>query len=78
MIDSLGPSPIQPVVAASRLPRPLKDELATALIGLHRDPAMRPALAYGFVKRLDPVVDSDYDPIRRMLEVVERAGARFV
>lgn len=74
VIESLGPSPIQPVVAARRLPRSLKSELAKALTSMHRDPAAQRALAYGFVKRWDPVVDSHYDPIRRMLEVVEQAG----
>jgi phosphonate transport system substrate-binding protein len=74
VIESLGPSPIQPVVAASRLPLSLKDDLARALASMHRDPEGRQALAYGSVKRLVPVTDRDYDPIRRMLEAVERAG----
>lgn len=77
VIQSLGPSPIQPVVVASRLPSSLKDDLATALTSMHRDSEARQALAYGSVKRLVPVTDSDYDPIRRMLEAIERAGVSF-
>ncbi|MCL5735504.1 MAG: PhnD/SsuA/transferrin family substrate-binding protein [Actinobacteria bacterium] len=77
VIDSLGPSPIQPVVVASRLPGRVKDELRTALAEMHNDAEGRRALAWGFVKRLEAVVDADYDPIRRMLEAVERAGVGF-
>jgi phosphonate transport system substrate-binding protein len=78
VIASLGPSPIQPLVAARRLPQSLRSSVAKAVIDMHRVPEAQQALAYGFVKHWDPVADSDYDPIRHMLEVVDRAGLSFV
>jgi len=74
VIESLGPSPIQPVVAARRLPRSLKSELRKALTGMHHHGASHRALAYGFVKRWEPVIDIHYDPIRRTPEVIEQAA----
>jgi phosphonate transport system substrate-binding protein len=77
VIESLGPSPIQPAVAASLLPRSLKRELRAALMDMHHDTEAQEALAYGLVKRWEPVIDNHYDPIRCMLEVIERAGLSF-
>jgi phosphonate transport system substrate-binding protein len=67
VIDTLGPSPIQPVVAARRLPPRLKAELRTALLRLSDDEAMRDALRYGHIARFVAVTDAHYDPIRLML-----------
>lgn len=77
LVESLGPSPIQPVVAASRLPESLKQELAEAFVDMHHDPAMKQTLSYGFVKRWEQVIDSDYEPIRRMLSLVEDRQIRM-
>lgn len=73
IIDSLGPSTIQPVVAAGRLPATLRADLAAALAELAREPGASEALRAGFIERLAPVVDRDYDDIRAMLADVERA-----
>jgi ABC-type phosphate/phosphonate transport system substrate-binding protein len=74
VIDAFGPSTIQPVVAASRLPARLKDQVREALVGLAGDPAARPVLAYGLVDRFTPVGDGAYDDIRAMLATIEAAG----
>jgi phosphonate transport system substrate-binding protein len=74
VVDAFGPSTIQPVVAASRLPDPLKQEVREVLVGLGDDPAARPALAHGFVERFAAVDDGAYDDIRAMLATVEAAG----
>jgi phosphonate transport system substrate-binding protein len=71
VIDVLGPSPIQPVVAASRLPDSLKAGLRAALLELGEDTSAQKHLAHGFVDRFVPVVDADYDPIREMLKAAE-------
>jgi phosphonate transport system substrate-binding protein len=42
VIGSFGPSTIQPVVAASRLPEQLKGEVQDLLVGLADDPTARP------------------------------------
>lgn len=69
VIDSLGPSPIQPVVAARRLPESLRGELREALVSVRHE-----GLAWGEVERLVPVGDSDYDAIRAMLAACREAG----
>lgn len=74
VIDSLGPSTIQPVVAASRLSGALKAELRSVLLELGDDPATREALDRGFVERFVRVDDSAYDDIRMMLAAAESAG----
>ena len=73
VIASLGPSTIQPVVAASSLPDGLKSDLQAALLSMHNDPSMRKRLALGLVERFAPVSDSTYDDLRHMLRVAEDA-----
>jgi phosphonate transport system substrate-binding protein len=48
VIDTLGPSTIQPIVAAHHLPPALRAEIQAALLHLHHDPAAQPALAHGY------------------------------
>ncbi|GAB4242598.1 MAG: hypothetical protein Kow00129_01210 [Thermoleophilia bacterium] len=74
VIDQLGPSSIQPVVASSRLPEKVKQEAKRALLDLGQDAESRRALAKGFVRRFAEVEDGDYDDIRQMLEAAERTG----
>ena len=45
VIDSLGPSTIQPVVAATRLPDSLKADIREVLLTMSRDSAVRTRLA---------------------------------
>ena len=74
VIEVLGPSSIQPMVAARHLPADLKAALRTAILGMSDNPAARVELARGFVERFVPVVDADYDDIRGMLDAAENAG----
>jgi phosphonate transport system substrate-binding protein len=74
VIGAFGPSTIQPVVAASRLPAPLKDQVRELLVTLADDPAARPVLDYGLVDRFTLVDDAAYDDIRAMLATIEAAG----
>ena len=74
VIGCLGPSTIQPVVAASRLPEWLKDQVREVLVELAADPAARPVLDYGLIDRFTPVDDAAYDDIRAMLATIETAG----
>ncbi|HEV2013252.1 MAG TPA: PhnD/SsuA/transferrin family substrate-binding protein [Candidatus Dormibacteraeota bacterium] len=69
VIDSLGPSPIQPVVARRALDAKLRRELRSTLLNLAGD-----RLGQGLVKGLVPVTDGWYDPIRKMLARVNRAA----
>jgi len=74
VISAFGPSTIQPVVAASRLPARLKHQVRDLLVGLGSDPAARPVLDYGLIDRFDPIGDAAYDDIRAMLATIETAG----
>ena len=74
VVDVFGPSTIQPVVTASRLPGPLKDEVRELLVELGDDPSARPALGHGFVERFVAVDAAAYDDIRVMLATVAAAG----
>jgi phosphonate transport system substrate-binding protein len=66
VIDSLGPSTIQPVAVASWLPETLKADLRAVLLELAEDPTARRHLARGFVERFVAVSDASYNDLRRM------------
>ena len=65
-IHTLGPSPIQPLVAARHLPEALKAAVRCALVDLANDPKARIVLRRGHVACFVPVQDSAYDSIREM------------
>jgi phosphonate transport system substrate-binding protein len=74
VVGSFGPSTIQPVVAASRLPGRLKDQVRELLVALDDDPTARPALDHGLIDRFTPVDAAAYDDIRAMLATIQDAG----
>jgi phosphonate transport system substrate-binding protein len=69
VIDTLGPSTIQPIVAARRLPELLKAQLRVLLLELHHSLAAREPLAHGYIERFVAMGDADYDDVREMLAV---------
>jgi phosphonate transport system substrate-binding protein len=69
VIDVLGPSTIQPVVAARRLPELLKAQLRSLLLEMHQSRASRAVFAHGCVEKFVPIKDRDYDDIRAMLNI---------
>jgi len=73
VVGSFGPSTIQPVVAAGRLPDQLKDEVRELLVDLGDDPSARPTLDHGFINRFSPVDDGAYNDIRAMLATIQDA-----
>jgi phosphonate transport system substrate-binding protein len=74
VLDSLGPSTIQPVVAAGWLPAECKAGIRAALLAVGDDPAGRALLARGLVERFVPVDDTSYDDLRRMRAACAAAG----
>ena len=74
VIEALGPSTIQPMVAARHLPADLKAALRTVLLEMNDNPVARVNLAQGFVERFVPVVDADYDDIRGMRDAAANVG----
>jgi phosphonate transport system substrate-binding protein len=73
VIDALGPSTIQPVVASRRLPQRLRADLRAFLLDLANDPVARPHLDRALVQGFAAVNDASYDDIRAMLAAVEAA-----
>jgi phosphonate transport system substrate-binding protein len=73
VIGALGPSTIQPVLAARHLPDVVKAAVRSVLLRLGDDWAARTELERGFVDRFVPVTDEDYDDIREMLLAAEHA-----
>ena len=75
VVERLGPSTIQPVVASSRrLGRRDRAALRDELTSIHRDPLARTVLAGAGIHRFVAVGDADYDDIRRKLATVIEAG----
>jgi phosphonate transport system substrate-binding protein len=74
VIDTLGPSTIQPVVAARRLPQSLRVQLRALLVDMHHSLSARAALAHGYVERFVPINDADYDDIRAMRAASETSS----
>jgi phosphonate transport system substrate-binding protein len=74
VIDTLGPSTIQPVVASRRLPQRLRADLRAFLLDLANDPVARPHLDRALVEGFVAVNDASYDDIRAMLAAAEAAG----
>lgn len=74
VIDSLGPSSIQPLAAARHLPTALKQDIQAIFAEIHHDPTGRAVLDRGFIDRFVAVSDADYNDIRDMLAACEQAG----
>jgi hypothetical protein len=64
VVGAFGPSTIQPVVAASRLPDGWKRDVRELLVCLADDPTARPALDHGLIEGFAAVDDGAYDDIR--------------
>jgi len=74
VIETMGPSTIQPVAVSRRLPRRVKAKIQRTFLSLADDPAARRPLAAALVDRFVPVRDGDYDDLRRMSDVARSAG----
>ncbi len=74
VIDSLGPSTIQPVVATTRLPDSLKADIREVLLAMSSDPVVNAHLAEGLFAGFAPVTDASYDDIRAMIDAAEAVG----
>jgi phosphonate transport system substrate-binding protein len=72
VIETLGPSPIPPLVISRAVPRPIWAALEDAVLDLHRDVGANEVLELGQMARFVRVEDADYDPIREMARVANR------
>lgn len=73
VIDSLGPSTIQPVGCSKRFTAEFQADVRKILIGLGEDPGFREILDHGTVDGFVPVGPADYDDIRSMVDACEAA-----
>lgn len=74
VIATLGPSTIQPIVAAARLPMSLREDVRTVLLSMGDDSDTRATLDRGFIDHFTPITDTDYDDIRAMESAAISAG----
>jgi phosphonate transport system substrate-binding protein len=74
IIESLGPSSIQPLVVARHLPDALKADLLAAMLDLEHDASAKAPLAHGFIRRFTAVNARTYDDIREMQQAAQRAN----
>jgi ABC-type phosphate/phosphonate transport system substrate-binding protein len=74
IIDTLGPSTIQPVVAACWLSEGFKADLRSVLLELSMDPKAQAVLLSRQVQCFTAITDEDYDDLRRMRAACVAAG----
>lgn len=74
VIDRLGPSPIQPVTLAARIPPDLRAAIVEALVSLHEDPRTRPIITASLVDRFVAVDPDSYRDVRHMLDTCRTTG----
>jgi phosphonate transport system substrate-binding protein len=72
VIDTFGPSTIQPICVSRHMDDALKHDLQNCLTTLHEG-TMREILNSGLIDRLTVVADTDYDDIRGMFAACEQA-----
>ncbi len=74
IIDSLGPSPIQPIAVSKRLDSTLRQGIVDIFTTLHHHEDGRAALALGAVDRIVAIGSEHLDETRRMHQVCEQAN----
>ena len=72
-VKRLGPCPIPPVAAVTGLNKRVCRRLKEALLTMHRTKTGQTILGQARVRRFDPVVDRDYDPIRQIIRDLGQA-----
>jgi phosphonate transport system substrate-binding protein len=74
VVETLGPSTIQPVAVSRRVPEGMREAIRDVLVTMAEDPAVRERLAVGLVERFVAVDAATYDDIRMMVDACEAAG----
>jgi phosphonate transport system substrate-binding protein len=72
VVETLGPSPIPPLVISRAVPVAVRRQLESTLMTMHADPAGLQVLSGARVKQFVRVTDADYEPIRAMARVAQR------
>ncbi len=74
IIDTLGPSTIQPLAAAAHIAASLREDVQSVFTDMHNDSHAADVLQRSFIDHFVTVQDQDYDDIRAMLAVCEAAN----
>lgn len=74
IVDSIGPSTIQPMSVSKRLPEELKLQIQNIVLNLHKDPVVQEVFNYCEVSHFTKVDAKSYDDIREMYEFCEKAN----
>jgi len=74
VVETMGPSTIQPVVASASLEPEVREAVRRALTSLGDDPAAQGPFERGLLRAFAPVEDTDYDDIRGMEAAADAAG----
>jgi phosphonate transport system substrate-binding protein len=73
VIDSFGPSTIQPLAVSRRLPSRVREAILEVVLEMNEDPEARLLFAHGYIERFVPVGDRSYDDLRAMRAACEAA-----
>jgi phosphonate transport system substrate-binding protein len=68
VVDSFGPSTIQPIAVSRRVPAELREAIRQVLLAIHQRTQVRVPLALGGVERFVSVDAHSYDDVRQMLD----------
>lgn len=74
VIDTLGPSTIQPLAASKHIAPTLMEDVQNVFLEMHKDANAADVLQRGFIDHFVAVQDADYDDIRAMLTACETAN----
>jgi phosphonate transport system substrate-binding protein len=75
VIEALGPSTIQPVIASTALSESARSQLRAAFADLDpQAPGLREHLAFGLIERWTAMTDADYDAMRARERDIETLG----
>jgi phosphonate transport system substrate-binding protein len=72
VLETLGPSPIPPLVVSRTLLSSERAALVSAVLSMHRSAEGRAVLAAAHIDRFVPACDADYEPIRAMARVADQ------
>ncbi len=73
VVETLGPSPIPPLVVSRALQPPIRSAIRAAVLSMHLQDSGARVLASAGIKRFVPVTDADYEPIRAMARIANQA-----
>ena len=71
VVEMLGPSTIPPIVASTHIDASTRRHIQEILCTMHNDSNGAKSLHAGFIERLVPIVDEQYDDIRHMTACVQ-------